>query len=481
MLIITFSFIAINTTKSATINKNTLFSRTIYPNENIYELNIDFEDNSHNAQIDIVTRDKNEVILNENTILFSEKNISNSSETITIDIGDNVEQLKIIIRNNNDNPIIVNSINLVSTNNIIEVPMSYKFIPENIANRIQGLQTNNSAITRQQYFSDSLKLFFKNPIIGRGLGGFENGVQSVQQYQYETKYAHNHFLQVMVDGGIIALISYISILCTCIYSLFKSRKTNNLAPMLFGASMMIIIHGANEFSMSSIHFLPFAFAIFALIAVTSDTKISKLNTHCSKIFITIVSCMIIFSLLLGGNILANIKIKSGSLTFDSLEQCTKIDIYEHNDYMLSYILSSNGVEDEHIKKVTQKYLSKLEKTESNTISLYLAEYYINLNNPTKAFEQINLYIECSLYDPNTWNNAFNKYFNTLRNMNNISNFYDNRDIYIEQIESLLRKLDEVNQSSISEITITDENKYVINNVLSTKDMDRNDFLTIVAK
>lgn len=49
------------------------------------------------------------------------------------------------------------------------------------------------------YVSDAMKLFKRSPIVGLGMGAFENGIYNVQTYHYETKYVHNHYIQTMVE------------------------------------------------------------------------------------------------------------------------------------------------------------------------------------------------------------------------------------------------------------------------------------------
>ena len=56
------------------------------------------------------------------------------------------------------------------------VPLGYKLLPSFIANRLQGLLANQNAIQRLVFFSDGMKLFRRSPMIGLGLGGFENGI-----------------------------------------------------------------------------------------------------------------------------------------------------------------------------------------------------------------------------------------------------------------------------------------------------------------
>ena len=58
------------------------------------------------------------------------------------------------------------------------VKLGYKLLPAFIADRIQDLTANGNVVQRGVYRQDAIKLWKTSPVIGRGLGGFENGVVS---------------------------------------------------------------------------------------------------------------------------------------------------------------------------------------------------------------------------------------------------------------------------------------------------------------
>ena len=115
------------------------------------------------------------------------------------------------------------------------VKLGYKLLPAFIADRIQDLTANGNVVQRGVYRQDAIKLWKTSPVIGRGLGGFENGVVSVQDYYYETKYAHNHYVESLCDLGILGLAAFLAMLGTSIWALVKSRKEKPLIVMLLGA------------------------------------------------------------------------------------------------------------------------------------------------------------------------------------------------------------------------------------------------------
>lgn len=471
IVIISGVFFVFSQTTSSIILSTDLYTRTVYLEPGEYEVDIELADNDSQINVRVYTKTLEQVILNTNTQVINKNDVNNEFEPIILTVDEDVEEVSIRIINNSDEVVTVNKIQFVSGEDSISAMLSYKYLPDNITSRLQGLRTNNSLMTRIQYVKDGWTLFLQSPILGHGLGGFENAVQSVQKYQYETKYAHNHFIQTLVDGGIIGFITYISLIGSCIFVLIKSRKTNDMAPMLFGALTMIIVHGATEFSMSIIQFVPFAFVIFALICATADVQIDKISAYNRKICMAIFGMMLIFIICLIGNLIANINVNSGTVTLDSLKINAAIDVYDKNDYKLSYVLATSTYGDSDIRETSDKYLESLEKAKSNTISLYLADYYIDNNNPEKSYEQIVRYIDYSLYDTDTWNLALNQYINTLFLDENIEYFFTNKDVYIEILEDLIDKLSFTNESSISEIIIDDYVLMNIRNIFASKDIE----------
>ena len=80
-----------------------------------------------------------------------------------------------------------------------KIALSYPWLPEAISSRLLGnsLLKSNSFTLRLEFDKDAWKIFSTAPIFGRGLGSTENVTRSVQSFQYESKYAHNHLLQTL--------------------------------------------------------------------------------------------------------------------------------------------------------------------------------------------------------------------------------------------------------------------------------------------
>ncbi|MFI3114972.1 MAG: O-antigen ligase family protein [Clostridia bacterium] len=471
LILVGLSLVAflLSQTTSLNIPTNTLYVRTVYLDEGTYKLDALLNQDLSSANISVYTRDEIGVIINEDVLIFSE-DVTNASSDLYFDIPEGTREVNIYIKNTSDSSITLNSISVIGSDDVKNVALAYKYIPINITNRIQGLATNDSLMTRLQYIDASIKLFLQKPIGGHGLGGFENALQSVQSYQFETKYAHNHFFQTLVDGGIIGFVLYVTVLGACIYSLFKARKESIIAPMLFASLVMIFFHGANEFSLSIPFFIPFYFAVFALIATECSKPIEKLDENKDECLIGLIVSVSVFACLLTGNLIARLNLQSENLSLDILETNMNLDVYETNDYYLTYVTATYTVTDPEIVKNAEKYAEKLEKAQSNIISMYLTEYYVYKDNPQKCLELLERYINYSINDPSTWNNAISTYITALLNSDNLPKIMDYKDEHVSNIKNLLDKHYTADMNSITKISLSDKSKSLVSIILALENM-----------
>jgi hypothetical protein len=269
-------------------------------------------------------------------------------------------------------------------------------------------------IQRTVFFEDGLKIFRLSPLIGRGLGSFENGVKSVQSYYYETKYAHNHYIQALAETGIIGLVLFVGVLVVCAAAILLSRfkKKSNahpLTPALGAALVFLAGHVAFEVSFSAAPFLPTAFGLFILINLCCGDAIptpwlNRIVKSCVQV--VYVALILVFFCLLCGNMNAA-SLVSRNPTFDSLETAMEMDKFEWADWMLSYVTSvPYANNDTEILAKADVYAYRLSQLDSNSIPIYLAEYYLQAGRVTRGLQMIEKYVTYTASDSDSWNSAF---------------------------------------------------------------------------
>jgi len=329
------------------------------------------------------------------------------------------------------------------------VPLGYPLLPGFIANRLQGLFANQNAIQRFVFFSDGLKLFRKNPILGRGLGGFENGIASVQPFYYETKYAHNHYIQSLVETGVVGLLLFLGLLAVSALSLWKNRR-REAVPALAAALVFMAGHAAVEVVFSAFSYLPFAFGVFALIGLAcEETVLPEKVAKPVQAGAIAGACVLLaaFAFLLNGNLRAAALVENAP-TMENLDRAAALDRFEWADYALSYTLNSLDEAPEGTRERADAYAERLSKLDSNTIPLYLAEYYFATGRSEEGLRMAEKYALYTASDETAWCDVFNL----------LAIYEEDSESYRAGVLRIADHLDEWERENLGRIQLTEENK-----------------------
>ena len=309
-----------------------------------------------------------------------------------------------------DGEVRLDSVKYEGENGSGNVPLGYRLLPGFISNRLQGLWANQNAIQRFVFFEDGMKLFYRSPVIGLGLGAFENGVRSVQSFRYDTKYAHTHYIQTLAETGIIGLALFLGLLAVSAAAVWRGRR-KPLAPALGAALVFMAGHGAVELVFSTFPYLPIAFGVFAVIALCCGDAVPLPPRAGSAKFRTglalgILAVPTLFGVLLACNITAR-GIANGTPGLSGLEQAVVLDPFEKADHMLTYVVRASQSEmTEETRQKADEYAVRLGKISSNTIPIYLAEYYFKTDRVELGFEMVEQYVNYVSSISSAWQEAF---------------------------------------------------------------------------
>lgn len=298
--------------------------------------------------------------------------------------------------------------------------LDYKLLPGFIANRLQGLFANENAIQRTVFFSDGLKLFLRSPVFGLGMGAFENIICSVQSFYYETKYAHNHYIQMLVETGAVGLLLFLAVLglsAAAILKTLRKKDASALTAALGAALVFMAGHASVEVVFSARYYLPMALGIFALISLCCGDALPLLPEHKNVRTWTsfaIAALLAVFAILLSLNMWARKLVNNISLSsnpFADLQSAATLDRFEWASHMLSYVGSYQRcmgtlADEDVIQQQAEKYAQRLAQVNSNTIPFYLAEYYFVTDRPAQAFAMIEKYVSYVPSNPDTWRSSF---------------------------------------------------------------------------
>jgi len=297
------------------------------------------------------------------------------------------------------------------------IPLAYKLLPSFIANRLQGLFANENAIQRFVFFSDGLKLFRRSPVWGLGMGAFENAVRSVQSFDYETKYAHNHYIQALVETGVIGLILFVALLAVSGASVWLARRQetdNPLVAALGAALLFMALHGAVEVVFSTYPYLPIAFGVFALTGICCGDALPVPKPFPpfgsrGKTAVLLIVCALlgVFEVFLTRNSLAR-RMTSQDTSLSTLAEAARMDPFEWADYMLSYVntaVAGDTITEEVLVQADQ-FAERLARVDSNSIPIHLAEYFFRTGRVGNAFAMLQKYVSYVSSSAAAWQSAF---------------------------------------------------------------------------
>ena len=464
-----FALLAYNLTGSVTLNPNEKLRRSAYPAPGEYTINAPAD-----GDVNVIINYQNEqdTMMHTETTLYRGA-LSDAKFTVPED------SLVVYFTFSSKNGATIDSAECVGPETVT-IPLQYKLLPSFIANRLQGLFANENAIQRVVFFEDGMKIFSRSPIIGRGLGSFENGIMSAQSFYYETKYAHNHYVQTLAETGVIGFVSFILLLVVSAAAVWFDRRKKDschpLTPALGAALVFIAGHTAMEVNFSYYAYLPIAFAVIALIALCCGASIPVPVLAKEKVKnYAVLSCAVLtavfFYFLMENISAANLVDTKPSM--ETLVKAAESDKFEYADYMLTYIKassSSNFSDNVEVQNQALEYAEQLSELESNSIALVLAEFYFNyyykiskagndqcLRNAIHTIEKYLHYVASS---DTAWNNAMNLMM-TYRNLEAKMNPRNPNPEYEAGFKRIAEFYNEWNANNIGTITLSDSHKIIL--------------------
>lgn len=336
-----------------------------------------------------------------------------------------------------------------------EIALGYRLLPAFAANRLQGLFANQNAIQRFVFFEDGLKLFRRSPLLGMGMGAFENGVKSVQSFPYVTKYVHNHYIQTLAETGIAGLCLFLGLLAISAVAVWKGRR-KPLAPALGAALVFMALHGAVEVVFSAYPYLPMAFGVIAVINLTCGDcvtvpKIDAKRGVRSALLLGACGLLAAFGILLNCNRIAQ-KIANQAETLPELQRAIRLDRFEWADHMLAYVIcAADTASDSTERQQADVYAERLAKLHSNTVPFYLAKYYLETGRSEQGLEMAEKYISYVSSDASLWQQTFDL---LLR--------YETTDAaYRDGVRRIAERMDVWNAENMGEIAVDEEAQALI--------------------
>ena len=283
-------------------------------------------------------------------------------------------------------------------------------------------------------------------MFGLGIGAFENGIKSVQSFYYETKYAHNHYFQTLLETGVTGLVLFLFLLLSSAAAIWKSRKEQSFAPMLGAIWFFMAGQAVHDIVFSAYAYLPLAYGSFILINLCCGDYIKKpilTKTVKTVTLGVIAACTVVYCGFLAGNMMAKRNVDKNP-TLQTLTQSVKLDRFEWADYALAYVTNAMGDNvNPYVRQQADEYAERLAEVNSNTIPIYLAEYYFNSDRTEQGLAMVEKYVDYVASDQRAWQGAFQL----------LSNYDDGSEIFRNGVVHIADKLDTWNAEKIGTITL----------------------------
>lgn len=303
-----------------------------------------------------------------------------------------------------------------------KIALSYPWLPEAISSRLlrDSLLKSNSFTLRLEFDKDAWKIFSTAPLFGRGLGSTENVTRSVQTFQYESKYAHNHLLQTMADTGLMgtafALAFVLGSAWLCLQAVRKEK--DSLAAALLAVWVMMNLHSLMEINFSVRGFKCFAYVLlilpvllYAKPLLAGDT--AKARKRAKTVGILVVVLYALYLAVFGG-LLERARMtdrkaerfETGDVYeyLDFLRGCVRGDVFDHDTYQRSYVANAVQLDDRAYNGDMLKYVKQLRASGTYENDSALARYYYL---PRQEWDEL---FDCSLEgirqvrsSPDGWN------------------------------------------------------------------------------
>ena len=268
--------------------------------------------------------------------------------------------------------------------------LGYPLLPTFIADRLL-LGMGSSFDLRAEYDKDAWKIFSTAPLLGRGLGSTENLGRSVQSFQYESKYAHNHLLQTMADTGLVGTVFALAFVLGAAYLCLQAvrKEKDSLAAALLAAWVMMNLHSLMEINFSVRGFKCFAYMLLVLPVLlyarpllAGETAKARKKMKTVGILVTVLYALYlaVFGGLLESARMTDRKAENFQTSdvyeyLDFLRGCVRGNVFDHDSYQRSYVANAVQLNDLSYNGAMLDYVSALRSSATYENDSALARYY----------------------------------------------------------------------------------------------------------
>ena len=371
-----------------------------------------------------------------------------------------------------------------------EISLAHPLLPPFLANRLQDdLMTSTSFIQRVQFLKDGWKLFLKSPLLGHGLGGTEGMLTAVQSYYYESKYVHNHVLQVLDDMGLLGAAGFLALLGGGLWLLLRRLRSERdaLAAMLLACWLMMNFHGLMEINFSIRAYQCFAYLLLLLPAVLYAKPLSE---KAAKVGGIVTACLLWLYMAVFGGLYFSYRTalkdyEEGISTSDAnefMEFCESLvsrNVFDHEQPQLTYVANAVALDDSRYNRKLRLYVDELRASGTYTACSGLERYYYL---PKGQIEELFACSREGIAQEASNKDAWNLQFNFYRTELLPALTEGQEEAFLGGVMSTKAYLDEYNNNDrLETIELTEENQAFLDLVSAAREggMSASDVCTML--
>lgn len=441
-----FALAACLFTGGSTLTQGEGLRRAIYPDPGAYTVTA-----VHSGKVSVTVESQNrqEAMMHTATVLYS-GDLENAAFTVPEDA------LVVYCNFTAQSDAVLEQVVAEGDAETVAVPLDYKLLPDFIANRIQGFFANQNAIQRLVFFQDGLKLFAQKPVLGHGIGAFETAAFGVQGFYYETKYVHNHYIQTLLETGVVGLVLFVGLLALSGIAILRAKKERHpFRPALGALLVYMAIHACTEVVFSVGFYLPLAFGVFALIGLCCGHTLpfpKKLRTASVAV---VGALLLTFTVLLGCNLYAA-GIGHNAKTLEDFRKAEQLDPFEWTDYAISFVANAPAQNTPEVLAQAEKYVARLDKEQSNNIHFYLARYCFATGQMERGMEMALKQAKATVSSSQWWNSIFVLLYE----------YDDGSEAYRSGVQNLVDLMNQWNGKNIGKIVLDEAVQSYVDHVLT---------------
>lgn len=371
-----------------------------------------------------------------------------------------------------------------------KITLNYPWLPEAISSRLlsDSLLESKSFTLRLEFDKDAWKIFSTAPIFGRGLGSTENVTRSVQSFQYESKYAHNHLLQTMADTGIVGTVFALAFVLGSAWLCLRAvrKEKDSLAAALLAVWVMMNLHSLMEINFSVRGFKCFAYVLMALPVLLYAKPLlagetAKARKQAKTVGILVIVVYALYLAVFGGLLERARMADRKAERFETsdvyeylvfLRSCVRGDVFDHDSYQRNYVATAVQLDDWKYSSDMLKYVKHLRASGTYENDSALARYYYL---PRQEWDEL---FDCSLEgirqvrsSPDGWNLQMDFYREEVLPAMGA----DNAEAFVDGVLALGEALDDMNgEGRLETVELNETNQSFLTLCRSVKNQNLSD-------